>query len=153
MLYNGIEVTLSMNNTNTLGMTFRVIYKTLENNKNKSLESLDLTSSQTGVLIYLLLNQNNEINQKDIENYLNLKNPTVTGILNRLEKKDFITRTTSNKDARHKIIVLTDKSKNIQKEVFDEIDFMEKQITKNMSQKEIDILFKLLQKVLENMII
>ena len=153
MLYNGIEVTLSMNNTNTLGMTFRVIYKTLENNKNKSLESLDLTSSQTGVLIYLLLNQNDEINQKDIENYLNLKNPTVTGILNRLEKKDFITRTTSNKDARHKIIVLTDKSKNIQNEVFDEIDFMEKQITKNMSQKEIDILFKLLQKVLENMLI
>jgi len=153
VLYNGIEVISSMNNTNTLGMTFRIIYKTLENNKNKSLESLDLTSSQTGVLIYLLLNQNNEINQKDIENYLNLKNPTVTGILNRLEKKDFITRSTSYKDARHKIIVLTDKSKNIEKEVFDEIDFMEKQITKNMSQKEIDILFKLLQKVLENMII
>ena len=148
-----MEVISSMNNTNTLGMTFRIIYKTLEDNKNKSLESLDLTSSQTGVLIYLLLNQNNEVNQKDIENYLNLKNPTVTGILNRLEKKDFITRITSYKDARHKIIVLTDKSKNIQKEVFDEIDFMEKQITKNMSQNEIDILFQLLQKVLENMII
>jgi DNA-binding MarR family transcriptional regulator len=140
-----------MNNYKALGMTFRVIYKTLEHNKNKILESLELTSSQAGVLIYLLQNQNNEINQKDIESYLNLKNPTVTGILNRLEIKGFITRVASDKDARYKKIVLTNKSKDKSKEIFDEIEIAEKHIIRGMSQKEVDLLSELLAKVLNNL--
>ena len=49
------------------------------------------------------------VNQKDIEKALSLKNPTVTGILKRLDEKGFILAVPSNQDKRCKNIYPTEK--------------------------------------------
>ena len=69
----------------------------MEKNLNKELEIIDLTSMQAHVLIYLYKNKNNIINQRDIEREFELTNPTVNGILNRLENKGFIAKAPKEK--------------------------------------------------------
>jgi DNA-binding MarR family transcriptional regulator len=74
--------------------------------KNKEMAKYDLTSIQADVLIYILLNADKgEINQLDIQAVFKLTNPTVSGIIDRLEEKDFIKRAKSLKDARFRRLI------------------------------------------------
>ena len=66
----------------------------------------NLTSIQADVLSYILINsKKGEINQLDIQAVFKLTNPTVSGIIDRLEEKEFIKRTKSEKDARYRKLV------------------------------------------------
>ena len=51
--------------------------------------------------------------QKDIEEHFHISNPTVTGILNRLEQKGFIERKHTPKDNRVRTIVITQKKHDL----------------------------------------
>ena len=82
----------------------------MEKNLNKDLEDIDLTGMQAHVLIYLYKNRKNIINQRDIEREFELTNPTVNGILKRLENKGFIKRVVRLNDARNNERMITDKS-------------------------------------------
>ena len=57
------------------------------------------------------------MNQKDIEKELDISNPTVTGILNRLEVKGLITRVPCRHDARAKNIEVTEKALELDKQL------------------------------------
>lgn len=70
---------------------------------------LDLTTSQLDVIICIAEGCGGPVNQKDIEEELRLTNPTVTGILKRLERKGFVTRTVGSRDRRYKEVRLTEK--------------------------------------------
>ncbi len=84
----------------TIALIFR-LNNALTKQKNKEKAKYDLTSIQADVLIYILLNADKgEINQLDIQAVFKLTNPTVSGIVDRLEEKDFIKRAKSQKDAR-----------------------------------------------------
>ena len=76
---------------------------------NQIFKEFDLTASQTFSLIYLFeaKRAQKEVNQKDIEREMDVSNPTVTGILNRLEHKGLIERVECPSDARVRNIVLT----------------------------------------------
>ena len=68
---------------------FKKVQILFEKNLNKILEQYDLTTAQSSIIAYLFESekQNKEVQQKDLEEYFYLKNPTVTGILDRLEEK------------------------------------------------------------------
>lgn len=121
-----------------------------KNKINKNVLELELTGSQMEVLIYLLKNQEKEINQRDLEKTFNLSNPTVTGILNRLENKEFIVRTISSSDARYKYVSLTEKAVEMDKKMMKHMETMTKEFMKDMSPEEIVTLEKLLEKILKN---
>lgn len=127
---------------------FKMIVNILENKMNKEFEKMDLTASQTHILIYLFHHQ--LVNQRDIEYKFNLSNPTVNGILNRLEKKDLIKRIVSEKDARFKEIHLTDKSYELEKKMKKSCKEMEKQILDGIDKEELDRFYKILDKILNN---
>ena len=74
---------------------------------NEGLKKYDLTKTQRDILGYLHFTDKNPVIQKDIEEHFHISNPTVTGILNRLEQKGFIERKQSLKDKRVRTIVLT----------------------------------------------
>ena len=61
---------------------------------NRLLSEYDLTLSQLELQHFLFTQQEKGIpvNQRSIEEMLHLKNPTVTGILKRLESKGFVVR-------------------------------------------------------------
>ena len=93
-----------------------------------------------------------EINQKDIEEFFHISNPTVTGLLNRMEQKGYVVRVHSPDDKRIRYIQITDKVEDIDKKIKKHIDYSEGVIAKGLSQEERNLLFKLLAKVKDNLI-
>ena len=122
----------------------------MEKNLNKELEIIDLTSMQAHVLIYLYKNKNNIINQRDIEREFELTNPTVNGILNRLENKGFIKRVVSHIDARNKVISLTDKSVLLINNMKKSAEKMESKMTLGINKDELDIFYRVIKKMFDN---
>lgn len=101
--------------------------------------------------MYLLFNQNREINQKDIGHEFKIKNPTVTGILKRLEIKGLVRRVPSQHDGRFKQITVTDRSRKMEKEISEKGELIEKRLVNGLLPEEQRQLLMLLQKILGNL--
>lgn len=133
-----------------VGFMFKQINTIYEKEFNNRLRKLGITASQCAVLDYLFNASLEEVTQKDIEKALNLKNPTVTGILKRLEENGFVLIVPSNKDKRCKNVYLTEKSYDIQRKMDMERKKLDKMLTLGMTKKEIAALEKMLARVLYN---
>ena len=70
-----------------IGFIIKQINNVFEKELNEKVKKLGLTSSQCAVLDYLFHTSKDEISQRDVERHLSLKNPTVTGLLKRLDEK------------------------------------------------------------------
>lgn len=141
---------ISMRERKTIGFLFKQINNVYEKEFNNRLRRLGITSSQCEVLDFLLQSSKDEVTQRDIERALNLKNPTVTGLLKRLDEKGFILSVPSGKDKRCKNIYLTEKAYDIQKRMEMDRKKLDKMLTLGMTKKEIDALYKMLNRVLYN---
>lgn len=133
-----------------IGKLIKQLHIALENNFNKFSKKYKLTSSQMDILIFLLHNENKIVNQRDIENFLSLSNPTIAGTLLRLEKKVFIIRKISSKDKRYKEIYLTDKSRELKDIIFKYIRDNDNKMFSNMSEEEKENLKNIITKILNN---
>ena len=133
-----------------IGFYLKKLFQTMEKELNKDLENIDLTSMQAHVLIYLYKNKNNVTNQRDIERKFALTNPTVNGILNRLEKKGFIKRLVSHIDARNKEISLTDKSISLINDMKKSAIKLENKMTLGIEKDELDIFYRVIKKMFNN---
>ena len=85
-----------------------------------------------------------------LERALSLKNPTVTGILKRLDEKGFLFCVPSTTDKRKKNIYLTEKAYDIQRRMEADRKKLEKELTRGMTKKEITALKRGLEKLLYN---
>lgn len=139
-----------MRERKTIGFLFKQINTVYEKEFNSRLKRLGITSSQCEVLDFLLQSSKDEVTQRDIERALNLKNPTVTGLLKRLDEKGFILAVPSGKDKRCKNIYLTEKAYDIQKRMERERKKLDKMLTLGMTKKEVEALDKMLNRVLYN---
>ncbi|WP_288625005.1 MarR family transcriptional regulator [uncultured Brachyspira sp.] len=133
-----------------IGKLIKQLHIALENNFNKFSKKYKLTSSQMDILIFLLHNENKIVNQRDIENFLSLSNPTIAGTLLRLEKNGFIIRKISSKDKRYKEIYLTDKSRELKDIIFKYIRDNDNKMFSNMSEEEKENLKNIITKILNN---
>lgn len=133
-----------------IGKLIKQLHIALENNFNKFSKKYKLTSSQMDILIFLLHNEDKIVNQRDIENFLSLSNPTIAGTLLRLEKKGFIIRKISSKDKRYKEIYLTDKSRELKDIIFKYISDNDNKMFSNMSEEEKENLKNIITKILNN---
>ncbi|MGN1267787.1 MAG: MarR family winged helix-turn-helix transcriptional regulator [Dorea sp.] len=132
-----------------IGFMFKQINTIYEKEFNNRLRTLGITASQCAVLDFLF-SSDDEVTQRDIEKALNLKNPTVTGILKRLDEKGFILIVPSDKDKRCKNIYPTAKAYDIQKRMDADRKKLDKMLTLGMNKKEVAALEKMLSKVLYN---
>lgn len=128
----------------------RQIGNLIKKQVNQDFEKLGLTCSQSGILMYILLNKNNKINQRDIENEFKLSNPTVNGILNRLENKGLVRRIIDNTDKRVKHIIPLKKAEKFMGIVKQKRENLENNIIKNINQEELKIFNIVLEKMLKN---
>lgn len=133
-----------------IGYYMKMISHSMESMRNKNLEKIGLTSSQFEILLYLCIKNNEEINQRDIEKNFNLSNPTVNGILNRLEYKKFIVREPSNKDARCKNIKITENASKLYYQMKNIAINMEKELTKNITKEEKEVFLNVIEKMYNN---
>lgn len=134
------------------GFYFRCIQLQLEKSMNEELKEFDLTRSQLDILRYLKHSKKTHVNQKDIEDFFHISNPTVTGLLNRMEQKGYVIRIQNPDDKRIRYIQITDKAEDIDKKIKKHIDYVESIISKGFTQEEKEQLFCLLAKVKNNLL-
>lgn len=139
-----------MKERTNVGFLVKQINNIYEKDFNNQLKKLDLTSSQAEVLDFLFRCDEEEVNQKDIEKALSLKNPTVTGILKRMEEKGFVMILPNEKDKRCKNVYLTEQAFDIEKKMEAARRKVDKNLTLGMTKREVQALQKMLNRVLYN---
>lgn len=115
---------------------------------NQLLTPYDLTNSQFKILMELMHAPASSVRQADIENKFAMTNPTVTGLVQKLEAKDMVKRMPHPEDKRSKVLVLTDRAMGMKEELLALADNLEQQMTKNLNDDEREQLAALLLKML-----
>ncbi len=130
-------------------LLFKQLSIAFENNLQREAAQYGLTAAQASILIYLS-NVDHKVNQRELESYYHLSNPTVTGLMKRMEAKGFIRRQVSQEDGRAKYITLTDKAMEISSEVKQNLAKMEQKVVQGMSPEESEQFHALLVQALKN---
>ena len=133
-----------------IGFMIKQINNVYEKDLNERLKTIGITASQCAVLDYLFHTSKEEVSQRDVERSLNLKNPTVTGLLKRLDEKGYILCVPNASDKRKKTIYLTEKAYDIQRRMENDRRKLDKELTRGMTKREIAALRKNLEKLLYN---
>lgn len=134
-----------------IGFLIKQINNVYEKDLNEKLKNLGLTTSQCAVLDYLFHTSRDEVSQRDVERHLSLKNPTVTGILKRLDEKGYIFCVPNESDRRKKNIYLTEKAYDVRRKMESHRRRMDRDLTRGMTKREVDALRRYLEKLLYNM--
>lgn len=115
---------------------------------NKMLAQYNLSTSQYKIMVMLYNYPDKTIRQIDIEEMYSLTNPTVTGIIQNLEKKNLIVREQNPDDKRSKVLCLTEKAYKMKEELLSLGETVEKQITESLTNEEHKELCFLLNKMI-----
>lgn len=116
---------------------------------NQLLVPYDLTGSQFKILMALYNAPAGSVRQADIEAKFSMTNPTVTGLVQKLEAKDLVKRSPHPEDKRSKVLVLTDRAMARKEQLLALADTFEQQMTANLTAEERDRLASLLTKMLD----
>ena len=116
---------------------------------NQLLRPYELTGSQFKILMVLYHAPDASVRQADIENKFAMTNPTVTGLVQKLEVKDLVKRMPHPEDKRSKVLVLTDRAIEMKEELLALADDLEAGMTKNLNESERELLASLLMKMLD----
>lgn len=130
----------------------RNIAHLMANMQDRCFNLYGISNQQARILLYLSKhNQRGQKNIKrsDLEKFLNLRGSSVTSLLHGLEKNGFIERSMSEKDSRRKIMVLTDKSKEIVRQMDLIFEATDNQLQEGMSEEE-KMTFRLLLGIAHN---
>ncbi len=112
---------------------------------------IHLTPTQMQIIEYILLNQKENIYQKDLESILNLRRATVSGVLQTMEKNQLISRIIDPNDSRIKRIILNPASQKIFNNHEKIIEEIEKIIIKDISETELSQFLIIIQKMQNNL--
>lgn len=137
--------------TNHLGHRVRILSQAIRQEIDRKLLDLDLTGQQSFILRFLAERQDAVVYPKDIERRFNLTHPTVSGLLQRLEAKGFLTCTPDPDDRRYKRVALTKRGLECQEEIYRHILSMEQAMTAGMSAEDVETLIRLLDRAAENL--
>ncbi len=120
----------------------RFIIEELKNNGAKG-----LVPSHGDILVCLY--KNGKMTMKDIADSIHRTKPTVTVLIDKLEKLGYLKRVASAEDSRSTNIVLTQKGEDF-KAIFEKISKdLNKMLYKNLSLEESELIEKLLRKVIK----
>lgn len=122
--------------------------KEIINHYTPMLKEINLTYTQYIVMMYFW--ENEKSNVKELGKTLLLDSSTLTPLLKKLESKGFIKRERSNLDERNLVLSLTNQGKRLQEKALDIPKKMGKCL--NLSSSEAEKLYKLMYKVLINVL-
>ena len=127
-----------------LGPRLRYLNNRITQYMDQQFLALDLTSTQSFILHHLSLHENEAMYPKDIEKRFHLTHPTVSGVLQRLEAKNFIVIEPDRADRRCKRIRLTDRARRCDEAVGQAFETLERLMRSGMSEEEQQTLLRLL---------
>jgi len=132
-------------------MDIKILNTAIERALNRNMDPLDLTYAQASVIGYLARNQKKDICQKDVERALGLTHPTISSILNRLERKDLVTTAPFDKDHRYKKILLTKKSLALHRQIEESIEHLTQQIFNQVPQNDQKLFSLVISAMIKNL--
>lgn len=113
------------------------------------MERFDMTPAQTTVLLYL--HENGATTQTTLAEQMRVKAPTANGILDRMEEKGLLVRTVDGRDARRRLIRLTEKGEGLVEELRGQFILAESAILQGFDQAEQCQLKSFLQRIIKNL--
>ena len=134
-----------------LGMLVKHINIQIEKSLNQNLRDMNLTSSQMHVLMYLLARQGRRVTMRDVEEFLHQSHVTVTGLIQRLEQKGFVTVTVDPDDRRYRLLAATPAAAQVREALHRHRSGIEQQLLDGLTGEEADTLKALLLQVAGNM--
>ncbi len=129
----------------------RYIYNQMERSRNLDFSKLGITSSQASVMLFLFKNRSQQLTQQDVQASMLLSHPTITGLMQRLEVKEFIKRINNPLDGRCKFIALTEKGEEIEKALKKNTREMESKALDGITADELVVLDRCLRTIADNL--
>jgi len=115
-----------------------------------SIRNLENISGTNGFIIVYIYKSKEDVFQKDIEREFGITRSTASNIISLMEKKNLVTREKVDSDQRLRKLVLTDEAKNYCSNVLADLESFDSLITKDISDEELDIFCKVLEKIDNN---
>ncbi len=109
------------------------------------------TPTQMQIMEYLMEHCEEDIYQKDLEDILNLRRATVSGVLQTMEKNRLIERMILENDGRSKKIIITNQAKQIFKKNLEKLESIKKIIMKDIKEEELASFSRTLGKMQKNL--
>lgn len=131
------------------GVLIKKAARLFERVANMNLEELEVTHTQTIFLVRLW--EKDGQNQMELTKSSGLKQPTVVGILNRMERDQLVVRVQSQKDKRNYHFFLTDKAKKACMKLENQALAMQQIATNEMIEADISQLNQSLIHVIKNL--
>lgn len=106
---------------------------------------------QVEIITYLIENKDKTIYQKDIEEKLKISKAAVSDVLNSMECRGIITKEADVCDARRKRIIISKKAIETHNVMMKRLDSLNDSILDGISEDELNIFYKVIEKLKENM--
>ena len=112
--------------------------------------SREAFSGSQGRVLHFVLAQGRDVFQKDIEEEFSLRPPTATQLLKKMEQGGLIRREVMADDGRMKRIIVNEKALQYKDVVIADITRLEEELIRGIPQEEMDVFFKVVGKMMEN---
>ena len=129
---------------------FRILHNCADQRMNSALAQMDLTAAQGRIVGYIARSKEPPC-ARDLEEFFRLSHPTVSGLLSRLEKKEFLEFRPDPDDRRCKRIYLLPKGVQCHERIIQTILEMEQTVVQGFSQEEEALFSRLLDRVICNL--
>lgn len=125
-------------NNRNIEFYLRSIVHAMKQMLDNKLLPYDITNQQARLLGDLdnQLKRDEEIVQKDLERTMKLRGSSITSLLQGLERKGFISRSTGNGDGRTKKVSITEKGRTVIDEVESSFQELEQLLVEGMLEEE-----------------
>ncbi|MCH3916999.1 MAG: MarR family winged helix-turn-helix transcriptional regulator [Spirochaetia bacterium] len=110
------------------------------------------TSSHFYIINFIDSKGDTPVYQRDIDTMFSLRRPTTTEILKLMEKNGLVKKERVSSDKRLKRVVITEKAKKMDMEFDIFLEQLENDLTKNLSDEEMQIFFKVIEQMRKNLV-
>ncbi len=109
-------------------------------------------STQKHTIVYLYEHRSEgDLFQRDIERFFSIQSPTATRMLDYMESGGLIRRESVEYDGRLKKITLTQKGVDLYNDIFYEINRVEEQMTRGLTEEEKSEFLRIARKIRHNL--
>ena len=130
------------------GMASTAVARRLQ--KNFRAAGLEITIEQWSILYHLW--KEDGLSQQELCNRTFRDKPSITRLIDNLEKQQLVKRTDSSTDRRINLVCLTDNAKSLQAQTIDLANQTMNEALIGISKEEIEVVKKVFQKVYDNLI-
>lgn len=132
------------------GHRFRVLHWCTAGLLNEAVAQFELTASQSRILGYIATQESAPC-AKDLEDFFHLSHPSISGVLKRLEQKQFIELRCDPDDHRCRRIYLLPKGQECHEMTVRQIEHIEAMIVKDFTPEEQEQFYAYLTRAITNL--